>query len=167
MGNYRTKLSRSGIKDVAVNLGKHSRTNPEGAASRLNIKRPRRGEINFLPIYPHGETKDTLERQRLEMVEQFKRTLMERDLILIHQHMQHTFALRREEIVSSAPPIAKMKERWPVFFHEAQLYCEFHRITNQNLPFSFFAALHKYKPQLLKLYKKRKTGNLVRRWKNY
>ncbi|XP_050934348.1 platelet-activating factor acetylhydrolase IB subunit beta isoform X2 [Lates calcarifer] len=33
------------------------------------------------------------------MVEQFKRTLTERDMILIHQLMQHTFALRREEIL--------------------------------------------------------------------
>lgn len=39
-----------------------------------------------------------------------------------------------------------------------QLYGEFHRITNQNLPFSFFAALDKNTPQLLKLYKQRKTG---------
>ncbi|KAF5889908.1 sterile alpha motif domain-containing protein 3, partial [Clarias magur] len=38
------------------------------------------------------------------------------------------------------------------------LYSEFHRITNQNLPFPFFAGLDKYAPQLLRLYKKRKTG---------
>lgn len=121
MGNYRTKLSRAGIKDVAVNAGKRSRTNPEAAASRTNIKRPRRGEVNFLPNYPHGETKDTLETQRLEMVEQFKRTSTERDMILIHQHMQRTFALRREEIVNSAPPIAELKDRWPALFCEAQV----------------------------------------------
>ena len=43
MGNYRTKfiVSRAGIKDVVVNTGKHSRTNPEGAASRATIKRPK------------------------------------------------------------------------------------------------------------------------------
>ena len=49
MGNYRIKLCRAGIKDVAVNGGKRSRTNPDGTASRANIKRPRRGEVNFLP----------------------------------------------------------------------------------------------------------------------
>lgn len=93
LGNYRTKLSRAGIKD---GIGKHSRSNPEGTASRSNIKRPRRGEVNFLPNYPHGETKDTLETQRLDILEQFKKTSTERDKI--HQHMQHTFALRCEEI---------------------------------------------------------------------
>uniref|UniRef100_A0A3B5A7P0 PB1 domain-containing protein n=1 Tax=Stegastes partitus TaxID=144197 RepID=A0A3B5A7P0_9TELE len=159
MGNYRNKLSRAGIKDVAVNAGKRSRTNPEGAASRASIKRPRRGEINFLPNYPNGETKETLETQRLVMVEQFKRTSADRDMILIHQNMQRTFAFRREEIVHSAPPIAELKDRWPALFCEAQLYSEFHRITNQNLPFNFFAALDKYTPQLLKLYKKRKTSS--------
>ncbi|KAK0141201.1 Sterile alpha motif domain-containing protein 3 [Merluccius polli] len=159
MGNYRTKLSRAGIKDVAVNAGKHSKTNPEGAAARTKIKRPKRGEVNFLPNYPHGETKDTLETQRIEMVEQFKKTSIERDMILIHQPMQRTFALRREEIVNSAPPIAELKVRWPALFCEAQLYGEFHRITNQNLPFSFYTALDKYTPQLLKLYRKRKTGS--------
>ncbi|KAF0047693.1 hypothetical protein F2P81_001326 [Scophthalmus maximus] len=120
MGNYRTKLSRAGIKDVAVNPGKRSRTNPDGSASRANIKRPRRGEVNFLPNYPNEKTKDTLETQRLEMVEQFKRTSIERDMILIHHHMQRTFALRGEEIVNSALPIGELKDRWPALFCEAQ-----------------------------------------------
>lgn len=111
MGNYRTKLCRAGIKDVAVNSGKRSRISPEGSASRSNIKRARRGEINFLPNYPYGETKNTLESHRLEVVEQFKKTLIERDMILVNQHMQHTFALRCEEIVNSAlPPIAEIRE---------------------------------------------------------
>ncbi|AWP15641.1 Hypothetical protein SMAX5B_013948 [Scophthalmus maximus] len=121
MGNYRTKLSRAGIKDVAVNPGKRSRTNPDGSASRANIKRPRRGEVNFLPNYPNEKTKDTLETQRLEMVEQFKRTSIERDMILIHHHMQRTFALRGEEIVNSALPIGELKDRWPALFCEAQV----------------------------------------------
>lgn len=46
---------------------------------------------------------------------------------------------------------------WLLFY--MQLYSEFHRITNQSLPFTFFAALDKYTPQLLKLYKRRKSGS--------
>ncbi|KAI3373747.1 hypothetical protein L3Q82_022343, partial [Scortum barcoo] len=143
MGNYRTKLSRAGIKHVAVNAGKYNRANPEGAASRAKIKTPRRGEINFLPNYPLGETKDTMEILRLEMVEQFK-------ICSAPLHLG---------VKKLWPPIAELKERWPALFIEVQLYSEFHRITNQNLPFPFFAALDKYTPQLLKLYKKRKTGH--------
>ena len=121
MGNYRTKLCRAGIKDVAVNAGKRSRTNPDGTASRANIKRPRRGEVNFLPNYPSGETKDTLEMQRLNMVEEFKKTAAERDMLLINQQMQRTFSLRREEIVNSAPPIDELRDRWPALFCEPQV----------------------------------------------
>lgn len=36
MGNYMTKLSRAGKKQVVENARKHSRTNPEGAAFRAN-----------------------------------------------------------------------------------------------------------------------------------
>ena len=121
MGNYRTKLSRVGIKDVSVNAGKQSHSNPGGASPRANIKRPIRGEIQFLPNYPRGENKDTLETRRMEMVEEFKKTPVDRDMILVYMHMQRTFALRREEIVTSAPPIAELKDRWPGLFSEAQV----------------------------------------------
>ncbi|XP_056279430.1 uncharacterized protein LOC130199729 isoform X1 [Pseudoliparis swirei] len=147
----------------SVNAGKRSRSNPEGTPSRASIKRPRRGEIQFLPNYPCGENKDTLETgrmetRRMEILEEFKKMPADRDMVLIHQHMQRTFPLPREEIVTLAPPIAELKDRWPALFSEAQLYSEFHRITNQSLQYSFFAALDKNTTQLLKLYKERKTG---------
>lgn len=121
MGNYITKLCRAGIKDVAVIAGKRSKTNPSDAASRANIKRPKRGEVNFLPNFPKGETKDTLESLRLEMVEQFKKAPNERNMVNIYLHMQHTFSLRREEIVTLRPPVEQFKERWPALFYEAQV----------------------------------------------
>ena len=81
-----------------LNAGERSRTHPEAATSRANIKRPRRGEVNFLPNYPHGETKDTLETQRLDTVKKFKRISIVDILksfllltIVIHHHMQCTF----------------------------------------------------------------------------
>uniref|UniRef100_A0A3P9BV25 PB1 domain-containing protein n=1 Tax=Maylandia zebra TaxID=106582 RepID=A0A3P9BV25_9CICH len=138
MGDQKKKLAKAGIMDVAVNAGKRSRTNPDGASPRANIKRPRRGEVNFLPSYPSGETRE--------------------DIPLIHQHMMRTFALRREEIVTTSPPVSELKDRWPALIHETQLYFEFHRITNQTLPHVFYAALDDYAPQLIGLYKKRKTG---------
>lgn len=105
IGNQRKKLAEAGIRDVAVNSGKCSRTNPEGAAPRANIKRPRRGEVNFFPIYPSGETNDSLETRRVEMVEEFQKTSAEKDIHLIHQHVMHTFALQREEIITTSPPV--------------------------------------------------------------
>ncbi|XP_076879102.1 uncharacterized protein LOC143527703 [Brachyhypopomus gauderio] len=153
LGNQRKKLAKAGIKDVAVNSGKRSRTNPKVAAPRANIKRPRRGEVNFLPSYPSGETKEYLETRRIEMVEEFQKTSAERDIPLIYQHMMRTFALRREEIITTSPPVSELKERWPALFNETQLYCEFHWITNQHLPHMFYAALDEYAGQLIGLYK--------------
>ncbi|MEQ2301141.1 hypothetical protein AMECASPLE_032913 [Ameca splendens] len=144
VGNQRKKLAKAGIKDVAINAGKYSRTNPQGAAPRANIKRSRRGEVNFLPSYPSGETRESLETRRFEMVEQYKRTSAERDIPLIHQHMMCTFALRREEIIATSPAVSELKDRWPALFYETQLYCEFHRITNQHLPHVFYVALDEY-----------------------
>uniref|UniRef100_A0A669BYH1 Uncharacterized protein n=1 Tax=Oreochromis niloticus TaxID=8128 RepID=A0A669BYH1_ORENI len=127
------------------------------------ILQTERGEVNFLPSYPSGETRESLKTRRLEMVEEFKKTSAERDIPLIHQHMMRTFALRREEIVTTSPPVSELKDRWPALFHETQLYFEFHRITNQNLPHVFYAALDDYAPQLIGLYKKRKTGRVGER----
>ncbi|KAL2078046.1 hypothetical protein ACEWY4_025731 [Coilia grayii] len=158
MGNYRTKLSRAGVKDVSVNAGKRSRINPTAASSHSNIKRPRRGEINYLPDYPAGESKESLEAQRNELSREFEKVAAERDGALIFLLMHRTFALRREEIINSSRPIAELRERWPALFCEAQLYKEVHRITNQNLPFSFFASLDRYTPHLLNLYKQKQSG---------
>lgn len=74
MGNQRKKLAKAGIMDVAVNAEKCSRKNPDGVSPRANIKRPRRGEVNFLSSYPSGEIRESLEARRLDMVEQFKKT---------------------------------------------------------------------------------------------
>ena len=57
----------------------------------------------------------------MEMLEEFKKTPTDRDMVLVHQHMQRTFPLRREEIVMLAPPIAGLKDRWPALFSEAQV----------------------------------------------
>ncbi|XP_016317380.1 uncharacterized protein LOC107669590 [Sinocyclocheilus anshuiensis] len=45
MGNYRTKLSRSGCDEVAVNSGKRSQSNQESECPHSNIKKARRAEI--------------------------------------------------------------------------------------------------------------------------
>lgn len=54
MGNYRSKLWRSGMQEVAINGCKRSKSNPDAEHSRANIKRPKRAEVNFLPNFPHG-----------------------------------------------------------------------------------------------------------------
>lgn len=119
MGNYRTKLSKAGCPEVAVNAGKRSRNNPERESPHSNIKRPRRAEVNYLPNFPKGEDPTSLQRLKLQIIEEIAKT--ERNLTLIEKLMQMTFALRRQEIVSDSPPVKEILENWPALRTESQV----------------------------------------------
>lgn len=111
MGYFHTKLCRAGFHEVAVNSGKRSRNNPDKQSPRTNIKRPKRTEVNFLPNFPRGEDAASLERLRLQIVDEVKMT--DKNLPLIGKLMQTTFALRRKEVISDEPPVGEILERWP------------------------------------------------------
>ncbi|XP_077089958.1 uncharacterized protein LOC143741580 [Siphateles boraxobius] len=109
MGNYRSKLRRSGMQEVAINGCKRSRSNPDAEHSCANIKRPRRAEVNFLPNLPHGSDELSLEDLRLNMMDELKKK--DQDVMMINRHMQQTFALRRKEIVQPSPSVKEMMSR--------------------------------------------------------
>lgn len=67
MGNYRTKLARSGCVEVSVNAGRRSVNNPEGEHPHSNIKRARRAEMNYLSNFPRGEDQVSLEDMRVQI----------------------------------------------------------------------------------------------------
>ncbi|XP_039455052.1 uncharacterized protein LOC120433221 [Oreochromis aureus] len=69
MGNYRTKLARSGCVEVSVNAGRRSVNNPEREHPHSNIKRARRAEVNYLPNFPRGEDQTTFALRRHEIVQ--------------------------------------------------------------------------------------------------
>lgn len=94
-----------------LHLLKQSRSNPENEPSGSNIKRPRRAEVNFLPNFPQGEGPSTLEHMRQEIVEEVKKK--EKNLYLIRKMMQTTFALRRQTIVKTCPPVKELMDLWP------------------------------------------------------
>ncbi len=68
MGNFRTKLARSGCMEVSVNTGKRSKNNPEKEHPHSNIKRARRAEVNYLPNFPRGENQASLEEMRVQII---------------------------------------------------------------------------------------------------
>ncbi len=117
MGNFRTKMRRSGMADVAVNGNKRRRDFPEGEPSR-NIKRPKRSETNFLPNFPEGENEDSLESIRKRLESEAKKRLP--DSADMKKMMDQTFSLRRKEIVEDQPLVKRMMERWPALFTESQ-----------------------------------------------
>ncbi|XP_058478838.1 uncharacterized protein LOC131455305 [Solea solea] len=161
MGNYRTKLSRAGSHEVAVNSGKRSRNNPDKQAPNTNIKRPKRAEVNFLPNFPRGEDDVSLERLRLQIVDEAKKT--DQNLPLIANLMQTTFALRRKEVINDDLLVGEILERWPALKLESQICAEFHRITNINLKNHFYAELDRHAPRLLSLFRKKaaRTGKVA------
>uniref|UniRef100_A0A672GEJ9 PB1 domain-containing protein n=1 Tax=Salarias fasciatus TaxID=181472 RepID=A0A672GEJ9_SALFA len=119
MGNYCTKLARSGCLEVSINSGKRSRNNPDKESPHSNIKRARRAEVNFLPDFPRGENQASLEEMRLQIVQEVAKS--EKNKVFIEKLMQTTFALRRQEIVQENPPVKDILERWPALQMETQV----------------------------------------------
>lgn len=116
MANYRTKLRKAGCEDVAINGGKRSK---EGESSSKNLKRPKRGEANYLPNLPEGHDETRLENARMVLVEEMKKK--QPNGTLISQMMDQSFPLRRQEIVKKEPAVQTMVERWPALFTERQV----------------------------------------------
>lgn len=185
MGNFRTKMRRSGMADVTVNGNKRNRDFPEGEPSCSNIKRAKRSETNFLPNFPDGENVDTLESVRKRLETEAKRRLP--DSADVKKMMDQTFSLRRKEIVEEQPPVKRMIERWPVLFTESQVwptytaaygttpqiiiifnvlmfcfvffakvFAEFYRLASKNLKKDFYEALDHHTARLIELFRCRK-----------
>ncbi|XP_042586781.1 uncharacterized protein LOC109096253 [Cyprinus carpio] len=151
MANYRTKLRKAGCEDVAINGGKRSK---EGESSSKNLKRPKRGEANYLPNLPEGHDETRLENARMVLVEEMKKK--QPNGTLISQMMDQSFPLRRQEIVKKEPAVQTMVERVPALFTERQVFAEFNRIDSKNLEGNFFEALDQYVPRFIELFKTKK-----------
>ncbi|TNN38164.1 hypothetical protein EYF80_051680 [Liparis tanakae] len=119
MGNYRNKMRRAGCKEVAVNAGKRSRSNPENASPHSDIKKPTRAEVNYLPNFPKGKNPLSLEDLRKTLVEEVQKT--EKNMLLIRKMMDTTFALRRQTIMISCPPVNELMELWPALRIESEV----------------------------------------------
>lgn len=82
-------------RDVTVNSGKHGKHSLCGDPPKKRIKKPRRGEMNYLPDYPDGQDDSSLEDAPQLMVDKIKKKTPNRAFIT--QKMDLTFALRRNE----------------------------------------------------------------------
>ena len=69
--------------------------------------------MNFFPQYPTGETKESQEKQREELLVEVKKRNNEQ---IIKTKMEKTFAHRRREVIEEKPFIAEFKSRWPALF---------------------------------------------------
>lgn len=110
MGNYRSKLRSLGCPEVAVNSAKNKRP--------AAVKKPKKAEINYLPPHPSGVTIQSLEQERVELLDEVKIRDNWRN---INQKMARTFSYRRQEIIEKSPSIASILERWPALFDTSQV----------------------------------------------
>ena len=116
LGNYRSKLRQAGCIEVSINRKKGRDEQNDAGPS---LKRPKRGEINHVPDHPDNHTDDSLEDERLALVEELKKK--NKNVLLVKQLMEMTFSLRRKEIVEMEPMVSEVQERWPALFCEAEV----------------------------------------------
>ncbi|KAL6483860.1 hypothetical protein MHYP_G00087320 [Metynnis hypsauchen] len=150
LNNYRAKLRKAGCTEVNINKKRKADDN----WSSYTLKRAKRGEVNHVPEHPSNHNDDSLEEQRLLLVEETRKA--RKDMAVIREKMQLTFSLRRREVIEDQPIVAQIQERWSALFLEEQICEEFFRVTNKDLLETFRAAIDKYTTKLLRLYRARK-----------
>lgn len=115
LGNYRAKLRQAGCTEVSINRKRRCK----GDSASPYLKRPKRGEINHAPDNPVNYSDDSLEDERLALVEEFQKR--HKNVELIKHKMELTFSLRRKEIVDVQPMVSEIRERWPALFCEEEV----------------------------------------------
>ncbi|CAL9696106.1 unnamed protein product [Knipowitschia caucasica] len=70
-----------------------------------------------------------------------------------------SFALRRNDVVETAPPISSLIQRWPALFTNEQICLEFKRIVGKDLQQEFYSALDDHRTRLMEIFKA-KRGNV-------
>ncbi|CAB1454338.1 unnamed protein product [Pleuronectes platessa] len=128
--------------------GAHS---AEGEPAKKNIKKAKKGELNYLPNFPEGFDQLSLEGARKDLVDEMQKR--EPNGKPVKQMMDLTFALRRKEVVDSEPAITTMMERWPALFTEDQIYMEFRRIVGKDLKKEFFDGIDQHSPRLVEIFR--------------
>ncbi|XP_028856475.1 uncharacterized protein LOC114802036 isoform X2 [Denticeps clupeoides] len=157
MANYRSKRRQSGCRDVAVNAGKRGGHSSPGEPANKNIKKAKKGELNFLPNFPDGFDQTGLEDARKILVDEMQKRTPNGQLVKVK--MDLTFALRRREVVETKPAICQMVERWPALFTEDQVFLEFNRIVGKNLKQEFYESIDQHSRHLIEIFRS-KRGNV-------
>lgn len=147
MMNFRTKLSRAGHPEVAINSLKNKRSGQQTPAA--NIKKPRKGDVNFCPNIPNGETRDSLEMERVALLTEVKKK--KKDEAVIKERMQRTFSLRRQEILQE-PKIPEFLNKWPALFDVSEINLEFMRLTTVPLTSKFLGELDRLTDDLIRVF---------------
>lgn len=111
LANYRRQLRGLGCPEVTVNALKRK---PEGKHSpAYGIKKPKKAEVNYCPVFPQDETSESQEKMRVELLAELQK---KNNNEIVRKLMDMTFAYRRHEVVHDSPFVADFKSRWPALF---------------------------------------------------
>lgn len=97
MHNYRAKLKSRKYAFPEIEVNTLRRKHPADAVPSKNVKKPKKAEVNYLPPLPIGESQDTLEEERLELLDEVKK---KNNAKIIADKMSKTFSSRRVEVVT-------------------------------------------------------------------
>ncbi|XP_034557216.1 uncharacterized protein LOC117825460 [Notolabrus celidotus] len=150
MANFRTTLRGLGCAEVTINSLKNKPK--DRCVPAMNVKKPRRAEVNYCPPHPKGETDESLEKERISLLSEI--TKRNNDHI-VTEKMDTTFSYRRQEVLQGQPLVADFKSRWPALFSGKEIDKEFLRISTVPLISTFFAELDQYSPRLMAIFQKK------------
>ena len=104
VGNFRAKVKHIGLPELNVNCRKR-KSAADGPPTK-SLKKAKKSEVNYLPPHPQGETDETLEKERVELLYEYKK----RDNTkIINEKMVKTFSLRRNDVILNKPAVIDFK----------------------------------------------------------
>lgn len=117
MANYRTKMRNIGCPEVTINALKNK--SGDDCRPAKNVKKPKKAEVNYCPSNPAGETDESLENVRVELLNETRRR---RDNgPCLREKMSRTFSYRRREVVQGNLGAEEIKTRWPALFRNDEV----------------------------------------------
>lgn len=71
MANYRMKMQNIGCPEVTINAFKNKSV--DDCRPAKNLKKPKKAKVNYCPSNPAGETDESLENVRVELLNETRR----------------------------------------------------------------------------------------------
>jgi len=106
-------MRRLRCEEVQFNGGKRSKcSRPDASPLAANIKKARKGEVNFLPNMPQDHDADALESCHTWMLSKMEKSAP--DLTKVNKYMSLTFVFRCKEVTQDLALVGDVTEGWPL-----------------------------------------------------
>lgn len=86
-------------------------------ASQQNVKKPKKTEVNYYSSNPAGDTDESLEKLRLELLNDVRQRNSSQ---CVREKISRMFSCRRKKVAQGSPSAGEVKARWPALFFAAE-----------------------------------------------